>query len=453
MLCVIMPALVLQFNLLTSVRGAKWTYSGPYGEQSWSRSFPFCGGAFQSPIDFQTPILRYDPALSPIEVKNYNLPPSEQLTMSNNGHSVKLSLPSSMHISSMPYRYSASQLHLHWGSSSLLEGSEHTINGKQFPAELHIVHFNSDKYSNISVALDKSDGLAVLGILIEVGNFNPAFDRFLKYLNGVKFKDQKVQIAAFNIRELLPDGLHEYYRYDGSLTTPPCYPSVLWTVFKNPVTVSRQQFLSLATSLYSSSSQESAPEPLNRNFRKTQLADNRVILVSFQQGRGPHGSLRVVSPLVKRRIIQQLLAGDLADLADEELYKLLPNIRQMPWASNKWIKTKSQQSHYQDRQKNRLNAVFAPKTSQDWQHLGRFDLNEGTIDFSVLKQDVELLTYRAHDQDSLVQSLRNAVFPELNLRSYLSCKSELDLATIRKILSGRRTDEVNEMDQSLTKAL
>lgn len=37
-----------------------------------------------------------------------------------------------------------------------------------FFSQLHIVHFNSDKYSNMSVAVDKSDGLAVLGVLIEV---------------------------------------------------------------------------------------------------------------------------------------------------------------------------------------------------------------------------------------------------------------------------------------------
>lgn len=174
-------------------------------------------------------------------------------------------------------------------------------------SQLHLVHFNSAKYPNISIAVDKSDGLAVLGVFIEVswyfmkntlfyrcksaafwcvlffkikvGEFNPAFDRFLKYLNGIKYKGnyfliykylwlqefingiiyfrmkltfvlylfllyvtgQKVQVAGFNVRELLPVLLDEYYRYDGSLTTPPCYPSVLWTVFRNPVSISLRQ--------------------------------------------------------------------------------------------------------------------------------------------------------------------------------------------------------------------
>lgn len=59
---------------------------------------------------------------------------------------------------------------------------------------------------------------------------------FLLHITG-----QKVQVGGFNIRELLPASLDEYYRYDGSLTTPPCYPSVLWTVFRNPVSISLRQ--------------------------------------------------------------------------------------------------------------------------------------------------------------------------------------------------------------------
>ena len=34
------------------------------------------------------------------------------------------------------------QMHAHWGSCAG-HGSEHTVNGKQYDAELHIVHFNT----------------------------------------------------------------------------------------------------------------------------------------------------------------------------------------------------------------------------------------------------------------------------------------------------------------------
>uniref|UniRef100_A0A3Q1HWR1 Carbonic anhydrase n=1 Tax=Anabas testudineus TaxID=64144 RepID=A0A3Q1HWR1_ANATE len=210
----------------------------PAGEHHWPKHYPYCGGAFQSPIDITSEMLRFDPTLRPIEVQNYNLSPNEQLTLGNNGHSVQISLPHKMHISSLPHHYAAAQLHFHWGSSSRPSGSEHRVNSKQYAAEMHVVHFNTEKYPNMSMAVDKSDGLAVLGVLIEVRHC-----RLLSFINGIKYRGQKVQMPGFNIRSLLPARLDEYYRYDGSLTTPPCYPSVLWTVFRNHVTISRKQVL------------------------------------------------------------------------------------------------------------------------------------------------------------------------------------------------------------------
>ena len=52
---------------------------------------------------------------------------------------------------------------------------------------------------------------------------------------------QEVHIPGFSIEELLPERSEEYYRYQGSLTTPPCHPTVLWTVFRNPVQISQEQ--------------------------------------------------------------------------------------------------------------------------------------------------------------------------------------------------------------------
>ena len=49
---------------------------------------------------------------------------------------VQLSLPSRMHMSGLPHRYTAAQLHFHWGSSNRPAGSEHTIKGHQFAAEV-----------------------------------------------------------------------------------------------------------------------------------------------------------------------------------------------------------------------------------------------------------------------------------------------------------------------------
>uniref|UniRef100_A0A8C5GBU3 Carbonic anhydrase n=1 Tax=Gouania willdenowi TaxID=441366 RepID=A0A8C5GBU3_GOUWI len=428
--------------------------TGPDGEHYWSKHYPYCGGAFQSPIDIKSELLRFDPTLRPIEAQNYNLSPSEQLTLGNNGHSVQISLPSKMHlISSLPHRYTAAQLHFHWGTPSRPPGSEHTVESRRYAAEMHVVHYNSDKYPNMTVAVDKSDGLAVLGVLIDVGEFNPAYEKILKFLNGIKYRDQKVQLPGFNIRTLLPARLDEYYRYDGSLTTPPCYPSVLWTVFRNPVTISHNQFLTLATALYSSHAQDSAPVPLNGNYRKPQPTDSRVVLVSFKEGKyGLHSTLTVTSPFTRKHIFHQLLVGDLADLADEDLYKLLPSGIGKLHAGKKKNHRKQQSTSLVKTKKNKQNSSHWIKRQTN-RYAGKFTLPEDALCYASLEQHVLDQLKPSHNEKQLVQTLRNVVFHDLNIKSYLDCKSDLALSTIRHILSGRHTDEASELDHSLTRAL
>ncbi|KAJ0069621.1 hypothetical protein NL108_011563, partial [Boleophthalmus pectinirostris] len=351
----------------------------------------------------------------------------------------QISLPSRMYISSLPHRYTAAQLHFHWGSAARPLGSEHMVNNKQYAGEMHVVHFNSEKYPNMSVAVDKSDGLAVLGVFIEIGDFSPAFDQFLKFLNGVKYRGQKVQVPGFNVRNLFPSRLDEYYRYDGSLTTPPCYPSVLWTLFRNPVTISRSQFVSLATALFSSHLQDSTPEPLNGNFRRPQEANSRVVLASFKEGDGL-GAPTITPRCMRKRLIHQLMVGDLADLADEGLYQLLPSVAKLPATNRK--EQRAQRGHK------------TQKNMKNWSQ--RKNLSVGpdqALCFVSVEQQVSRRLHQSHADHLLLQTLEDEVFPELNLRSYLDCRSDLALPTIRHILSSRPTDEAWELDQSLTKAL
>ncbi|XP_072469475.1 carbonic anhydrase 12 isoform X4 [Notamacropus eugenii] len=279
--------LILFLKVQSSVpaphNGSKWTYVGE-GEKAWSKSFPSCGGMLQSPIDFDSDNLQYDSSLSPLVLEGYNMSSNEQFILTNNGHSVKLGLPPNMYIKGLGPRYTATQLHLHWGNQNNPHGSEHTVDGKHFAAELHIVHYNSDRYPDASTARDKSEGLAVLGVLLEMGSFSPSYDNIFSHLQDVKYKDQKIQIPGFNILDLLPQNLDEYYRYQGSLTTPPCFPSVLWTVFRNPVQISQDQLLALETALYCTHIDDPSPLEMVDNFRKVQKFDERLVRVSFQKG-------------------------------------------------------------------------------------------------------------------------------------------------------------------------
>ena len=63
--------------------------------------------------------------------------------------------------------YKLAQFHFHWGGSNENEGgSEHTVDGKRFFSELHLVHYNT-KYTNLTASLSHSDGLAVLGFFLD----------------------------------------------------------------------------------------------------------------------------------------------------------------------------------------------------------------------------------------------------------------------------------------------
>ena len=69
-------------------------------------------------------------------------------------------------------------MHAHWGDVEGA-GSEHTLDGTPFDAELHIVHYNT-KYDSPGEAFDKDDGLAVLGVFLKIGKENPEFQKSLE---------------------------------------------------------------------------------------------------------------------------------------------------------------------------------------------------------------------------------------------------------------------------------
>ncbi|XP_055459692.1 carbonic anhydrase 14 isoform X2 [Psammomys obesus] len=195
---------------------------------------------------------------------------------------IQLSLPPSLHLGGLPRKYTAAQLHLHWGQKGSREGSEHQIDGEATAAELHVVHYDSESYGSLAEAAQEPQGLAVLGILIEVGESeNPAYDHILSHLHEIRYKDQTTSVAPFNVRELLPGQLEQFFRYNGSLTTPPCYQSVLWTVFSRRAQISVGQLEKLQGTLLST--EEEPSEALAQNYRVPQPLNQRTIFVSFIQ--------------------------------------------------------------------------------------------------------------------------------------------------------------------------
>ncbi|XP_019373552.1 PREDICTED: carbonic anhydrase 9 [Gavialis gangeticus] len=249
---------------------------------AWSQGFPHCSGQKQSPINIVTEAALFSPQMQPIRLSGYNLPSSEQLKLKNNGHTVMLRLPATLTMSgSDGQQYRAVQLHLHWGSPTG-PGSEHTVDGRRYHAEIHVVHYNT-RYDDLDEAKTQPDGLAVLAALLQVGpQKNPSYEHVLEHLEEVSKEDEDTLVPGFNIAGLLPANLSRYFWYNGSLTTPPCYQTVTWTVFNQTVRLSLDQILKLEETLYGDHD-----KLLENNFRLPQAMHGRRVLASFLVARGP----------------------------------------------------------------------------------------------------------------------------------------------------------------------
>ncbi|KAM4876454.1 carbonic anhydrase 9 [Thomomys bottae] len=250
-----------------------WRYRGPV---PWPQVSPACAGRFQSPVDIRPDLARYCRALPPLELLGFELPPRPELRLRNNGHTVQLSLPQGLTMALGPGReYRALQLHLHWGASHR-PGSEHTVDGHRFPAEIHVVHL-STAFSEFSEAVGRPGGLAVLAAFLQEGpEENSAYEQLLSHLEEIAEEGSEIMIPGLDVSSLLPSDLSRYFRYDGSLTTPPCAQGVIWTVFNQTVKLSAKQLHTLSVSLWAFPDSR-----LQMNFRATQPLNGRMIEASF----------------------------------------------------------------------------------------------------------------------------------------------------------------------------
>uniref|UniRef100_A0A8C8RAA0 Carbonic anhydrase n=1 Tax=Pelusios castaneus TaxID=367368 RepID=A0A8C8RAA0_9SAUR len=244
----------------------------------WYKSYPIAHGHCQSPVDIVSTQAVYDPSLKPLIISYESC---TSLDISNNGHSVMVDfedIDDKTVISGGPLEgpYRLKQFHFHWGMKQS-QGSEHTVDSKSFPSELHLVHWNARKYATFGEAAAAPDGLAVVGIFLEV--------RVLKImvltdaLYMVKFKGTKAQFRSFNPQCLLPLNLN-YWTYRGSLTTPPLYESVTWIVLKEPIRISEKQLEKFRTLLFTSEGDEKIQ--MVNNFRPPQPLKGRIIRASFK---------------------------------------------------------------------------------------------------------------------------------------------------------------------------
>lgn len=195
-----------------------WTYEGEEGPQHWSQidhSFEACElGKQQSPVDLVTHIKADLPSIK----FDYGEIPTEVV---NNGHTMQVNVPFGYSITIEDHTYQLVQFHFH-------TPSEYQIEGKSFPLELHLVH------------KDENGTLAVVGVLIQEGGVSPAMERI--FWDGPTEAGQTKRLidVKTDLEALLPKE-KTYYRFMGSLTTPPCSEGVNWFEMRNPIEASMAQ--------------------------------------------------------------------------------------------------------------------------------------------------------------------------------------------------------------------
>ena len=257
-----------------------WTYHGE--EYTWKDHYPDCGGRNQSPVNIVPKYTVFDAGLPDLTI---NYEPKVSAFLENNGHSVQASfLTGKFNISGggLPSRFQAAQLHFHWGSKNS-RGSEHQFDGRKYPMEIHIVHYNAGKYPNISTAMKNADGLAVLGVFVEVqASDNPVFNVIVDKLPKISYKTENVTIDSLQPFLFLPHNIEQFYTYKGSLTTPPCFESVQWFVFNHTVGISDAQ-LKKFRSTHEGKRQDTKNPPLSDDFRPIQPLNGRTVTRSFSK--------------------------------------------------------------------------------------------------------------------------------------------------------------------------
>lgn len=216
--------------------GPGWSYSGPNGPEYWGRldaAWAACAaGQQESPIDLSGAV---DADLGPLDLEWPKLPGR----VFDTGHAIQVEASPGANLTMGGKGYQLLQFHVH-------QPSEHLLNGRRYPLEIHFVHTAPD------------GTLGVVGVFAEAGVASPALQAVLNAAGAAAGADR----IAVDLPALLPDD-RSYFRYAGSLTTPPCSETVDWAVLAEPISVSDAQIEAIAR-LHPGNTRPL--QPLNRRF-------------------------------------------------------------------------------------------------------------------------------------------------------------------------------------------
>jgi len=223
---------------------------GPKGPEHWGElkeEWKACGnGTHQSPID----VVKRHARINPDMGKLRRIYRPANATLMNRGHDIMLKWPKGAgSIEIEGKRFTLNQYHWH-------APAEHTVDGKRYPLESHLVH-------------QAEDGkIAVIGIIYKFGRPDTFLAELMDEIKSIADMEPPEEALGMVDPKHIKWGSRKYYRYTGSLTTPPCTEGVIWTVIHKVRTVSKDQVAALHEAIHDNH---------EKNARPTQSTNGRAV--------------------------------------------------------------------------------------------------------------------------------------------------------------------------------
>lgn len=193
---------------------AHWEYEGAKGVEKWGEldpAFKACAvGDEQSPIDLKGAVsAKLDRLVVDWKPQAYSV--------ANNGHTIQASAQPGSSLRIGEQSYELKQFHFH-------TPSEHALNGQKTAMEAHFVH------------AQPNGRLAVVGVFLTGGGGNAAFSRVMAIAPAT---EGEARLAVpIDVKTLLPTQ-GPLFRYEGSLTIPPCSETIDWNIYGASVAVAQ----------------------------------------------------------------------------------------------------------------------------------------------------------------------------------------------------------------------
>lgn len=189
-------------------------------------------GGMQSPVDLSDQRVKMVRKTGEMQ-RTYN---RCHATLKNRGHDISLQWghdeAGSIKVNSTDYFLQQG----HWHSPS-----EHTLNGRRYALELHLVHVSPDP--------NVKNNITVLGALYKFGEPDAFLSKLISNVSSMGDQVHQKDMGVVDPSEIKLGG-RKYYRYVGSLTVPPCTEGVIWSINKKIRTVSRDQVTALKIAVH-----------------------------------------------------------------------------------------------------------------------------------------------------------------------------------------------------------